>query len=178
MNFFGLDIAMIGYQGTVFPVLLTVWFMSVLEKRLRKVIPNALDLILTPFLTVVISGFVALLFIGAGRALGDGILRAQHADCPCGVVRRAAVRRPLFRYRHHRHSPQFPCGRGRAARQPHIGVNFLLPIWSMANIAQGGACLACISKPATPNQSHRGAFGLFRHARHHRAALFGINLRS
>ncbi len=31
MNFFGLDIAMIGYQGTVFPVLLTVWFMSVLE---------------------------------------------------------------------------------------------------------------------------------------------------
>ena len=74
MNFFGLDIAMIGYQGTVFPVLLTVWFMSVLEKRLRRVIPNALDLILTPFLTVVISGFVALLFIGpAGRALGDGI---------------------------------------------------------------------------------------------------------
>ena len=68
MNFFGLDIAMIGYQGTVFPVLLTVWFMSVLEKRLRRVIPNALDLILTPFLTVVISGFVALLFIGpAGR---------------------------------------------------------------------------------------------------------------
>ena len=71
MNFFGLEIALIGYQGTVFPVLLTVWFMSVLEKRLRKVIPNALDLILTPFLTVVISDFVALLFIGpAGRAVG------------------------------------------------------------------------------------------------------------
>ena len=26
MNFFGLEIAMIGYQGTVFPVLLAVWF--------------------------------------------------------------------------------------------------------------------------------------------------------
>ncbi len=25
---------------------------------------------------------------------------------------------------------------------PSIGVNFLLPIWAMANIAQGGACLA------------------------------------
>ena len=56
----------------MFPVLLTVWFMSLLEKRLRKVIPNALDLILTPFLTVVISGFVALLFIGPA-GLGDGI---------------------------------------------------------------------------------------------------------
>jgi PTS system sucrose-specific IIC component len=26
------DIAMIGYQGTVFPVLLAVWFMSIVEK--------------------------------------------------------------------------------------------------------------------------------------------------
>jgi PTS system sucrose-specific IIC component len=25
---------------------------------------------------------------------------------------------------------------------PSIGVNFLLPIWAMANVAQGGACLA------------------------------------
>jgi len=25
---------------------------------------------------------------------------------------------------------------------PHVGVNFLLPIWSMANMAQGGAGLA------------------------------------
>ena len=32
MDFFGLDVAMIGYQGTVFPVLLAVWFMSLLEK--------------------------------------------------------------------------------------------------------------------------------------------------
>ena len=56
------------------PVLLAVWFMSHLEKQLRKRIPDALDLILTPFLTVVITGFVALLFIGpAGRMLGDGI---------------------------------------------------------------------------------------------------------
>lgn len=71
MDFFGLDVAMIGYQGTVFPVLLAVWFMSHLEKQLRKRIPDALDLILTPFLTVIITGFVALLFIGpAGRVLG------------------------------------------------------------------------------------------------------------
>ncbi len=31
MNFFGFEIAMIGYQGTVFPVLLAVWFMSIVE---------------------------------------------------------------------------------------------------------------------------------------------------
>ncbi len=31
MNFFGIEVAMIGYQGTVFPVLLAVWFMSMVE---------------------------------------------------------------------------------------------------------------------------------------------------
>lgn len=31
MNFFGIEVAMIGYQGTVFPVLLAVWFMSLVE---------------------------------------------------------------------------------------------------------------------------------------------------
>ncbi|WP_256738685.1 PTS transporter subunit EIIC, partial [Cronobacter sakazakii] len=39
MNFFGIEVAMIGYQGTVFPVLLAVWFMSILEKQLRRIIP-------------------------------------------------------------------------------------------------------------------------------------------
>lgn len=82
----GVDVAMIGYQGTVFPVLLAVWFMSLIEKRLRKVIPNALDLILTPFLTVVITGFVALLFIGpAGRMLGDGISASRAKRLRCAL---------------------------------------------------------------------------------------------
>jgi len=74
MSFFGLDIAMIDYQGTVFPVLLAVWFMSIVEKQLRRAIPDALDLIPTPLVTVIISSFIALLIIGpAGGALGDDI---------------------------------------------------------------------------------------------------------
>ncbi len=103
---------MIGYQGTVFPVLLAVWFMSIVEKQLRRAIPDALDLILTPFLTVIISGFIALLIIGpAGRALGDGIsfvlsTLISHA----GLARRVTVWRSLFSYRHYRYSSQLPCG--------------------------------------------------------------------
>src|SRR5690606_42152008 len=74
MNFFALEIAMIGYEAPVFQEPLAVWFMSIVEKQLRRAIPDALDLILTPYLTVIISGFIALLIIGpAGRALGDGI---------------------------------------------------------------------------------------------------------
>ncbi len=120
MNFFGIEVAMIGYQGTVFPVLLAVWFMSMVEKRLRRVIPDALDLILTPFLTVIISGFIALLLIGpAGRALGDGIsfilsTLISHAGWLAGLLFGGL----LFGDRHYRYPSQLPCHRSRTAGQP------------------------------------------------------------
>jgi len=61
---------------------------------------------------------------------------------------------------------------------PKIGVNFLLPIWSMANVAQGGACLAVYFKTrdvkikaiAVPS-ALSALLGITE------AAIFGINLR-
>ena len=74
MNFFGFEIAMIGYQGAVFPVLLAVWFMSIVEKQLRRFIPDALGSDSDAISDGRHFGFIALLIIGpAGRALGDGI---------------------------------------------------------------------------------------------------------
>lgn len=148
MNFFGIEIAMIGYQGTVFPVLLAVWFMSFIEKRLRKVIPDALDLILTPFLTVIISGFIAFLIIGpAGRALGDGIsfilsTLITHAGWVAGLVFGGLYSVIVITGIHH----SFHAIEAGLLGNPNIGVNFLLPIWSMANVAQGEPVLRSISK--------------------------------
>ena len=180
MDFFGLDVAMIGYQGTVFPVLLAVWFMSFLEKRLRKVIPNALDLILTPFLTVIITGFVALLFIGpAGRALGDGLsfvlsTLIDQAGWLAGLVFGGTYSAIVITGIHH----SFHAIEAGLLGNPNIGVNFLLPIWSMANVAQGGACLAVYFKTrdvkikaiAVPS-ALSALLGITE------AAIFGINLR-
>jgi PTS system sucrose-specific IIC component len=131
MNFFGIEVAMIGYQGTVFPVLLAVWFMSMLEKQLRRVIPDALDLILTPFLTVI-----------------TGVHHSFHA-IEAGLL-----------------------------GNPSIGVNFLLPIWAMANVAQGGACLAVWFKTRDAKIkaiSLPSAFSALLGITE--AAIFGINLR-
>lgn len=180
MDFFGMDIAMIGYQGTVFPVLLAVWFMSLLEKRLRKIIPDALDLILTPFLTVIITGFVALLFIGpAGRALGDGIsfvlsTLIDQAGWLAGLVFGGTYSAIVITGIHH----SFHAIEAGLLGNPKIGVNFLLPIWSMANVAQGGACLAVYFKTrdvkikaiAVPS-ALSALLGITE------AAIFGINLR-
>ncbi|QKJ03040.1 sucrose-specific PTS transporter subunit IIBC [Yersinia mollaretii] len=180
MNFFGMEVAMIGYQGTVFPVLLAVWFMSLLEKRLRKVIPDALDLILTPFLTVIITGFVALLFIGpAGRVLGDGISLVlstliSHAGWLAGLLFGGLYSIIVITGIHH----SFHAIEAGLLGNPNIGVNFLLPIWSMANVAQGGACLAVYFKTRDTKikaivipSAFSAMLGITE------AAIFGINLR-
>lgn len=180
MDFFGLDVAMIGYQGTVFPVLLAVWFMSHLEKQLRKRIPDALDLILTPFLTVIITGFVALLFIGpAGRVLGDGIsfgLSAlyEQAGWLAGLVFGGTYSLIVITGIHH----SFHAIEAGLLANPAIGVNFLLPIWAMANVAQGGACLAVYFKTRDPKikaitvpAAMSCLLGITE------AAIFGVNLR-
>ena len=56
--------AIVGFQGMILPALVTGIFGAKLEQMLRKVIPNALALVLTPFLTVTISILVALFAIG------------------------------------------------------------------------------------------------------------------
>ncbi|MFQ6284792.1 sucrose-specific PTS transporter subunit IIBC [Yersinia enterocolitica] len=180
MNFFGMEVAMIGYQGTVFPVLLAVWFMSILEKRLRKIIPDALDLILTPFLTVIITGFVALLFIGpAGRVLGDGISLVlstliTHAGWLAGLLFGGLYSVIVITGIHH----SFHAIEAGLLGNPNIGVNFLLPIWSMANVAQGGACLAVYFKTRDAKikaivipSAFSAMLGITE------VAIFGINLR-
>lgn len=180
MEFFGFQVAMIGYQGTVFPVLLAVWFMSIIEKQLRKVVPNSLDLIVTPFLTVVISGFIALLIIGpTGRALGDGIsfilsTLITHAGWFAGLVFGGLYSVIVITGIHH----SFHAIEAGLLGNPNIGVNFLLPIWAMANIAQGGACLAVWFKTKDVKikalivpSSLSALLGITE------AAIFGINLR-
>ncbi|WP_414146826.1 sucrose-specific PTS transporter subunit IIBC [Erwinia sp. BNK-24-b] len=180
MSLFGLDIAMVGYQGTVFPVLLAVWFMSMLEKRLRRMVPNALDIIVTPFLTVIISGFVAMLIIGpAGRALGDGISLVlstliAHAGWLAGLLFGGLYSVIVISGVHH----SFHAIEAGLLGNPHIGVNFLLPIWSMANIAQAGACLAVWFKTRDVKirsivlpSALSGMLGITE------AAIFGVNLR-
>ena len=124
MNFFGLEIAMIGYQGTVFPVLLST--------------------------LIAHAGWLAgLLFGGLYSVIViTGIHHSFHA-IEAGLL-----------------------------GNPSIGVNFLLPIWAMANVAQGGACLAvwfktrdAKIKAITLPSAFSAMLGITE------AAIFGINLR-
>lgn len=57
-------IPVVGYQGTVLPALFVGMIGAKLEQRLRKVIPDALDLLLTPFIVFLVMSTLGLFVIG------------------------------------------------------------------------------------------------------------------
>ena len=57
-------IPIVGCQGSVLSAILTGFLGSTLEKKLRKIMPNVLDLIFTPFLVMLIMLLVVLLGLG------------------------------------------------------------------------------------------------------------------
>lgn len=64
LSLLGMQIPILGYQGSVLPALVLGILAAKVEKLLHKVIPDVLDLILTPFLTLLISVICGLLIIG------------------------------------------------------------------------------------------------------------------
>ncbi|WP_346023558.1 PTS transporter subunit EIIC [Alkalibacterium indicireducens] len=59
-----LSIPVIGYQGSVLPALVVSIFTAKVEKNLRKIVPDFLDLIVTPFFTLLAGVIAGLLVIG------------------------------------------------------------------------------------------------------------------
>lgn len=148
INVFGLHVGMVGYQGTVLPILISVWVMGYIERGVRKVVPEVLDILITPFVTLMVSAFFALIVIGPfGRLLGDGIsFGLQHlynsAGFFAGILFGGLYSLIVITGVHH----SFHAIEAGLLTNKAIGVNFLLPIWSMANVAQGGAALAVYFK--------------------------------
>jgi PTS system sucrose-specific IIC component len=178
MDFMGLDVALIGYQGTVVPVLLAVLVMSFIEKNLRKIVPSAVDLLVTPFLTVILTGFITLLAIGPlGNAVGSGITVVLNFVYDYGSVFAGLIFGGLYSLivitgvHHSFHAIE-------AGLLAELGFNYLLPIWSMANVAQGGAGLAVyfLAKRAkTKELALPAALSAFLGITE--PVIFGVNLR-
>ncbi len=60
----GFDLNITGYQSSVIPAIFLGWFAAFLEKKLRKVIPDILDMLLVPFLTLLVSLIFGLFVVG------------------------------------------------------------------------------------------------------------------
>ncbi|MDD6771571.1 MAG: sucrose-specific PTS transporter subunit IIBC [Inconstantimicrobium porci] len=64
LSLLGLSIPVVGYQGSVLPALVLGIIAAKIEKFFRKVVPDVLDLIITPFITLLITMVLGLLVVG------------------------------------------------------------------------------------------------------------------
>lgn len=64
LTFAGIPLMLRDYTSSVFPIIVAVWLASLVEKQLRKIIPDVLKMIFVPLLTLVIIVPLTLLAVG------------------------------------------------------------------------------------------------------------------
>ena len=64
LSILGLSVPVVGYQGSVLPALVLGIIAAKTQKALKKVVPDVLDLIVTPFITLLISMVLGLIVVG------------------------------------------------------------------------------------------------------------------
>lgn len=88
LDVFGLSIPIVGYQGSVLPALVLGIIAAKLQKALKTVIPDVLDLIVTPFLTLFSCMILGIMVVGPiMHALESGIFSAvrMFLELPYGL---------------------------------------------------------------------------------------------
>lgn len=129
-------------RGGIVAVLLVVAFSSWLEKKLRKIVPDTLDLFLTPLLVILISTFVAVYALQpVGGIISEGIGEATKIAIEKGGMVTGFVLGGAF-------LPLVMTGLHQGLTPIHAellsstGVTILLPILAMAGAGQVGASIA------------------------------------
>ena len=176
---FGLySIDMVGYQGHVIPVVIAVWVLAQIEKKLHKIVPAMLDLFVTPLVSVFVTGYLTLSIIGPiFVTIENGLLDdVQYLIAlPFGIgsfIMGAFYAPTVVAGVHHMYTI---IDLGQIAK---FGMTFWLPLASAANLAQGGAALAValktkdqkIKSMAVPS-ALSACMGITE------PAIFGVNLR-
>lgn len=88
---FGIPCNVQNYTSTVIPILLTIWIMSYIERFLKKIIPDAIKVIVVPFGTYIITMPIALCVLGpAGNFVGNyvcsGLIALHDFAAPLAVA--------------------------------------------------------------------------------------------
>ena len=179
-HIFGMDVAKIGYQAQVIPTLAVTYVMCLIEKNLHKVLKGTADFLLTPLITMLVTGFLAFTIIGpvtrvAAEYLTWGINWTYSTLGVFGGLLFGLVYSPIVVTGLHQSFP--------AIEIPLLPVNggvgdFIFPVASMANVAQGAAALAIFFKTRDAKlKGLAGAGGASAVFGITEPAIFGVNLR-
>lgn len=97
----GLHIPMMGYQGSMIPILLSVFVMSKIEKLLKSIVPKSLDVVIIPFITVMVTGCLALIVMNPAASIIGQIMTQSivYIYDHAGIAAGALFRRHLLHHR-------------------------------------------------------------------------------
>lgn len=129
-------------QGGIIGVIFAVWILSMVEKRVRKVIPNAIDIIFTPTITLLIVGlFTIYIIMPIAGLISAGLVDVILWVLNVGGIFAGFILGTFF-------LPMVMFGLHQILTPIHIemidayGFTPLLPILSMAGAGQVGAAFA------------------------------------
>lgn len=133
-------------QGGVIGVLVSVLILSKVEKALHKAIPDSLDIILVPALSLIIVGLLHMFIImPLAGLISNGLIGFINAVINIGGPLSGFVLGALF-------LPMVMLGLHQILTPIHVamiesqGATFLLPILAMAGAGQVGAAIAILVK--------------------------------
>lgn len=183
-NIFGMHVAQTNYQYQVIPVLVAVWLLSILEKRLHKWLPAAVDFTFTPLLSVMITGFLTFtiigpVFKGVSDAITAGIVWLYNTTGALGMGVFGLTYSAIVTTGLHQSFPAVETQLLAAfAKNPLSSGDFIFVTACMANVAQGAATFAVYF--LTKNEKVKGlasSAGVSALLGITEPALFGVNLK-
>ncbi len=176
---FGLyEVDLVGYQGHVIPVIIAVWVMCFIEKRLHKIVPAMFDLFVTPLVSVFVTGYltysiIGLIFVTIENSIIGGIQTLLTLPLGLGSLLMGGLYSTTVVAGIHHMYTVIDMGQLSA-----YGLTYWLPLASAANMAQGAATLAVALKTKnnkTKSMALPSAFSCFMGITE--PAIFGVNLR-
>ena len=181
-SIFGYQIAKVGYQGTVLPVIVSSFVLAKIERKTRKVVPPMFDNIITPLVAVLVTAALTFVVIGpAMRVVGDGLTEAvMWLFFSLGPVGGAiyGVVYPLLVITGMHHS-LVTAETQILANIGTLGVSPTFAVVAASNVAQGAAALAVmmIMKKNAKMKSLASAAGVSALLGITEPAVFGVNLK-
>lgn len=172
------NVNMVGYQGHVIPIIMASLILATVEKKLHKIVPEIIDLFVTPLVSLLVAGLLTFTFIGPlFVAIENWVLWfvQKLITIPFGIgsfIMGGIYSTTVVGGVHHMYTV---IDMGQIAQ---YGYTYWLPIASAANVAQGGACLAVALKSKNKKiKSIAAPSSLSCMLGITEPAIFGVNIR-
>ncbi|MFC0308927.1 PTS trehalose transporter subunit IIBC [Gallibacterium trehalosifermentans] len=178
-DFGWLQIEKVGYQAQVIPAIMAGLALSYIERLMNKIVPDFLNLIIVPVVSIILAVFLAHTIIGPiGREIGNGVAfvvrNAMTGDfAPVGAALFGFLYAPLVVTGVHQTSLAIDM-----QMIQNMGGTPVWPLIALSNIAQASAVVAIIimSKKASVREVAVPA-ALSAYLGVTEPAMYGINLK-